>query len=67
MKEACRNELTKYCKDVPHGNARAIRYVCVSAQQSASVVALSMGSTLMLLHAGEQMGCVHPYAEGCYA
>ncbi|GFH23194.1 uncharacterized protein HaLaN_20773, partial [Haematococcus lacustris] len=25
MKEACRSELTKFCKDVPHGNARAIR------------------------------------------
>lgn len=25
MKEACQAELTKFCKDVPHGNARAIR------------------------------------------
>ena len=25
MKEACQAELTRYCKDVPHGNARAIR------------------------------------------
>eukprot|EP00197_Chlamydomonas_leiostraca_P010927 CAMPEP_0202884756 /NCGR_PEP_ID=MMETSP1391-20130828/41312_1 /ASSEMBLY_ACC=CAM_ASM_000867 /TAXON_ID=1034604 /ORGANISM="Chlamydomonas leiostraca, Strain SAG 11-49" /LENGTH=982 /DNA_ID=CAMNT_0049567983 /DNA_START=167 /DNA_END=3115 /DNA_ORIENTATION=+ len=25
MKEACQTELNKYCKDVPHGNARAIR------------------------------------------
>lgn len=26
MKEACQVELAKYCKDVPHGNARAIRW-----------------------------------------
>mmetsp|Transcript_34914 Transcript_34914/g.77608 ORF Transcript_34914/g.77608 Transcript_34914/m.77608 type:complete len:994 (-) Transcript_34914:752-3733(-) len=25
MKAACQNEITKFCKDVPHGNARVIR------------------------------------------
>jgi hypothetical protein len=25
MKEACKAELVRFCKDAPHGNARAIR------------------------------------------
>jgi Golgi apparatus protein 1 len=25
MKQACNNEIEKFCQDVPHGNARVIR------------------------------------------
>lgn len=27
MKAACTKEIDRFCKDVPHGNARVIRYV----------------------------------------
>jgi hypothetical protein len=29
MKQACKKEIDKFCKDVPHGNARVIRWGCL--------------------------------------
>lgn len=37
MKEACKMELDLYCKDVPHGQARAIRWVEARGKWAARV------------------------------
>jgi hypothetical protein len=31
MKQACLREIDRYCKDVPHGQARVIRWVGAAA------------------------------------
>jgi len=41
MKAACRREISSFCKDVPHGHARVIRFAVPTLNCSNTVAALA--------------------------
>ena len=50
MKTACRREISSFCKDVPHGHARVIRFAVPKLKCFITVAMLATaGLTLMFL------------------
>ena len=50
MKAACRREISSFCKDVPHGHARVIRFAVSKLKCFSTVATLATaGLTLMFL------------------
>ncbi len=62
MKAACRREISSFCKDVPHGHARVIRFAAPKHNCSNTVAALDLlataGLTLMFVLSAHSSGCV---------